>query len=106
MDKILNFIGLAKRAGKISTGEFICRKAIQQGLARLVLVAEDASDNTKKAMCNSCKHYHVPYLEFADKDRLGKYTGGGSKAVVSVNDENFAKAVIEKIQGAAERKDR
>ena len=29
MDKVLGMIGLAKRAGKIASGEFMCDKAIK-----------------------------------------------------------------------------
>ena len=46
MNKLLNMLGLAKRAGKISTGSFICEKMIKSGDARLVILANDASDNT------------------------------------------------------------
>lgn len=106
MDNILGFIGLAKRAGKVSAGEFICSKSIKDRSAKLIVIAQDASENTKKTLMDSCRHYRVEYLLFSDKDHLGQYTGGGSKAVISINDENFAKSLKEKIQGTAEGKDR
>lgn len=106
MDNILGFIGLAKRAGKIAAGEFLCSKAIKDGSAKLIIIAQDASQNTKKSLIDSCTYYHTPYLLFSDKAHLGQYTGGGSKAAAAIQDENFAKHIKEKVQGTAEGKDR
>ena len=44
--KVLNLIGLATKAGKTASGEFMTEKAIREGIAKLVIVAEDASGNT------------------------------------------------------------
>lgn len=105
MDKILGLIGLAKRAGKISTGEAVCSGKIKSREARLVLIAADASDNTKKSLINSCNYYNIPFVLFSDKQQLGNFTGGGFKSVVAICDGGFAKSISEKIK-AAEGKDR
>lgn len=94
--KCLGMIGLAKRAGKVSTGEFICSKAVKSGEAKLVIIAENASENTKKSVINSCRFYKVKYIEAGSMSDLGKYTGSQERAVVSVNDNNFAKAILDK----------
>lgn len=88
-------LGMAKRAGKVSSGEFICSKAIKRREAKLVILAEDASENTKKSIKNSCTYYNVKCIEYADMQLLGKFCGGGERAVAAVNDENFAKTIIE-----------
>ena len=93
MRKLFGMLGLAKRAGKVSTGAFICGKMIKSGRARLVILARDASENTKKSVRDSCKHYRVKLIEASDMAELGHATGGGERAVVSVNDNNFAKAI-------------
>ena len=94
-NKLLTYIGFAKRANKISSGEFICKKAIKSHQSKLIVIAEDASDNTKKSIKNSCSFYRVEYIEYADMAWLGKATGGGERAVISINDENLAKAIKE-----------
>ena len=56
-DKILSLVGLATRAGKTASGEFCTEKEVKTGRAALVIVAGDASENTKKKfrdMCESC----------------------------------------------------
>ncbi len=93
MKKLLGMLGLAKRAGKISTGSFICLKMIKSSRARLVIIATDASDNTKKSIKDSCKFYNIKSFEISDMAALGHATGGGERAVVSVNDDNFARAI-------------
>ncbi|MGN1115060.1 MAG: L7Ae/L30e/S12e/Gadd45 family ribosomal protein [Candidatus Ornithomonoglobus sp.] len=96
MNKVFGMLGLAKRAGKVSTGAFVCGNMIKSRKAKLVLLAGDAAPNTKKAVRNSCKYYNVKLIEISDMASLGHATGGGERAVVSVNDENFAKAISDK----------
>ena len=100
MDKVLSMIGMAKRAGKTSTGSFICEKAIKNGSAKLIVLAVDISENSFKSIKNACEHYNVRYITYGDKDSLGTFTGGGDRAVVSINDDNFAEAVLKKYSEA------
>ena len=96
MTKLLNMIGLAKRAGKISTGTFICEKMIKSRAAKLVVLAGDASDNTKKTILDGCKFYGVEVIETSDMDSLGHAVGADAlRAVISINDNNFAKAILD-----------
>jgi len=92
----LQMIGLAKKAGKVVTGEFLCEKAIKEGESALVIIASDISQNGKKSITDSCKHYKVQYIEYSDKEQLGRITGGGERAVVSVSDNGFAEAILKK----------
>ena len=41
-DRVLNLIGLAQKAGKVVSGEFMTEKAVKTGEAALVILAEDA----------------------------------------------------------------
>ena len=89
----MGMLGLAKRAGRISTGTFICRKDIQSRRSRLVILAKDASENTEKTISDACKYYGVRLIEYSDMETLGHAVGSGDRAVISVNDNNFAKAI-------------
>ncbi|MCC8169770.1 MAG: ribosomal L7Ae/L30e/S12e/Gadd45 family protein [Oscillospiraceae bacterium] len=97
-ERRLGMSGTAKRAGPVPTGEFICAKSIKAGIAKLVIIACDASDNTKKSLTNSCKYYNVRHIECGTMADLGKYTGSSERAVVSVNDNNFAKAILDRFR--------
>ncbi|MBE7049759.1 MAG: hypothetical protein E7394_03195 [Ruminococcaceae bacterium] len=98
MKKALGLLGLAKRAGRVSSGESACKEAIRFGSSYLILLAKDASANTKKNITDSCSFYDVPYAEIADKETLGGAIGNFYNAVVSVNDEGFAKGILNHIQ--------
>ena len=47
-NKIFSLLGLATRAGRLVSGEFMTEKAVKEGRAQLVLLGADASANTKK----------------------------------------------------------
>lgn len=91
--KVLGTLGLAMRAGDVVSGEFMTEKAIRDGMAGLVIVAEDASANTKKKFADSCHYYRVPYVEFGDKDTLGNAIGKSFRASLAVTDKGFAKSI-------------
>ena len=62
--KLLSLIGLATRARKVVSGEFSTEKSVKSGRSRMVIVSEEASDNTKKMFTNMCAHYKVPIYLF------------------------------------------
>ena len=69
-DRVLSMIGLAQKAGKVASGEFATEKAVKTKKASVVVVASDASDNTKKMFSDMCKYYNVPIYFYSDKEQL------------------------------------
>lgn len=96
-DRVLSMLGMAAKAGRVESGEFSTEKAVKSGYGRLVIVAEDASDNTKKMFTNMCKYYEVPLVIFGTKEELGHWIGKAYRASICILDEGFAKAVLKKI---------
>lgn len=92
-NKILSLIGLATKAGRTVSGEFSTEKEVKSGRAALVIVADDASDNTKKKFKNMCDFYHVPIYFYKDKDTLGHAMGKEFRATLAVTDAGFAKGI-------------
>lgn len=90
--KVSSMLGLAAKAGRVASGEFMTEKAIKEGKAYLCIVAEDASDNTKKMFQNMCEFYHVPFCCFSDKDTLGHWIGKEFRASLAVLDAGMAEA--------------
>ena len=95
--KVLSLIGLATKAGKTVSGEFSTEKSVKTGKAFLVVVAEDASDNTRKKFQNMCDFYNVPVYFLFDKEELGRFCGKQFRASLAVQDENFAKAMMKEL---------
>ena len=92
-NKAVSMIGLATKAGKVASGEFCTEKEVKSGRAYLVIVADDASDNTKKKFQNMCDFYKVPIYFFEDKDTLGHAMGKEFRASLAVTDAGFAKGI-------------
>lgn len=93
MNKALSMISLATKAGKTKSGEFMTEKEVKEGNARLVIVAGDASENTKKKFKNMCDFYKVPIYFYGDKDTLGHAMGKEFRASLAVIDAGFAKGI-------------
>ena len=96
-NKAMALISLAMKAGKVASGEFSSEKAVKEGKAKLVIVAEDASDNTKKKFHNMCTYYEVPYFLLGNKIQLGNAIGKEFRASLAIVDENLAQAIKKQI---------
>lgn len=96
-DKVLGILGIAMRAGGLVSGEFSTEKLIKSGKAKLVIVAGDASYNTKKLFYDKCKFYQVDVYEYSNKADLGAVIGKGERSSIGINDEELAKAIGNKL---------
>jgi len=96
-DKIYSFLGLAKKAGKLVTGDETCERALKGSSVSLVIVADDASHNTKKKFIDACDFRNTKIRIFGKKDMLGKFTGKNIRSVVAILDKNFSKRLMEMI---------
>ena len=89
--RTLSLLGLAAKAGKVASGEFAAEKSVKSQRACLVLLAEDASENTKKKFINMCDFYEVDLRSFMDKETLGKAIGKDLRSCLTVEDPGFAR---------------
>jgi len=91
--KVLSLLGIATKSNNIVSGEFLTEKAVKEYKAALVIVAEDASDNTKKRFRDMCTYYSVPIYFFGTKDDLGHAMGKEFRASLAVLDKGLADAI-------------
>ena len=98
-DKIYGLLGLCQRAGKCKSGEFAVEKSIKSGKSFLVIIPEDASDNTKKKFKNMTTYRSVPYQELGTKETLGHQLGRSERSSISIEDQGFAQAMIKYSDG-------
>lgn len=92
-NKIFGFLGLAKRAGKVDTGEQRVRDRIKSGNAFLVILAEDASENTRKKITDMCNFRDIELIVLSDRYTLGSCVGKEFAVVLSVSDKGFAEKI-------------
>ncbi len=97
MDSALRMVGIATKAGRTESGEFMTENAVKSGRAALVILAGDASGNTKKKFRNMCEFYEVPLRIYSTKDELGHAMGKEFRASLAVTDEGLAQAIMKKM---------
>ncbi len=98
MEKVYSLLGLAKRASRLVCGEDLIKDCIRYGKSHLIIIAENASDNTKKSITNSCKYYGANYYIAGTKENLGHAVGNSHNAAVCITDAGFAKSIEKHLQ--------
>lgn len=96
--KVYNLLGIATKSGNLVSGEFSTEKAVKEHKAALVIVASDASDNTKKMFTNMCTYYNVPIYFFGEKNDLGHAMGKEFRASLAVFDKGLANAIEKQLK--------
>ena len=91
MNKFLSLLGLCKRAGKLAAGEVAAEQAVRGKKAYLLILAEDASKNTKKKFNNSAAYYELALAEIGTKEELGRAIGADMRSIIAITEEGFAK---------------
>ncbi|MCI2105920.1 MAG: 50S ribosomal protein L7 [Intestinimonas sp.] len=101
MDRTLHLIGIARKAGRLETGEEPVGAAARARHARLILLAADAADNS----CRRATHFgmvgnvlvlQTPYT----KAELGVASGRSSCAMMALTDAGLAASIVNKLAAA------
>lgn len=92
VERIYSFLGLATKAGKLISGDETCERALKIGKVYLVIVSEDASDNTKKKFKDMCSYRNVEIRTFGEKELMGRMTGKGKgiRSVIAITEKGFS----------------
>ena len=93
-DRFLQLLGLATKAGKTVSGEFAVEQSIKRKDACLVIIAQDASGNTKKHFHDMCTYRGIPILIHGSRTDLGRSAGKHERASAAVLDQGFADKLI------------
>ncbi len=105
-DKVLQAVEIAKNTGKIRIGTNETTKAIEKGIAQLVIIAEDVDPEEivmhLPALCDEKK---IPYVYIPSKQELGRATGidvqSAAIAVVDFGEgKNLLKEILKGIEAA------
>ncbi len=102
-ERLAGMLGLATRAGKLIIGSNLTVAAVREAeylkkgkkTPHLVLLATDASDNTKKKIQNCCTYHQVAYFVIPlSASELGHAIGNGMDvSAVGIADVGFSEAV-------------
>jgi len=93
-NKVLSLLGIAAKGHNLVSGESQTESAVKNGSAMLVIVAEDASANTKKLFTDKCSYYKVPVYQHGTKEFIGRAIGKDFRASLAICDAGLAKAIM------------
>jgi len=92
--KIKNLLTLAARSGSIVSGDETCINYIKKDAIHLLILAEDASDNTKKKFKDKASYRDIPIRFWKGKDELGSTIGKSSRTIIGIIDKGFAEQIL------------
>ena len=98
MDKALNYLALARKAGIAELGEEPVGGAARAGKAHLILVAKDGSDHTWRraksyAAGTQQQCVRLPYT----KDEMGMAIGRQELAIAAITDPAMALSLVQSL---------
>ena len=88
--KTVSMIGMAYKANKIISGEELLKKTIKENKIKLLIIAEDASNNTKKRFINNAMRHNIPYYIYLTMEDFSRSLGWKNRAVIGITDTNFS----------------
>ena len=101
MDKALNYIALARKAGRIELGEEPVGAVARAGKAYVVLVASDASDHTWRRAKSYVAGTEQQCVRLeSSKDEMGFAVGRTSLAIAAITDVQLALALVKALPKA------
>ena len=96
-DRLLSFLGLCKRAGRLISGAETVTKAVKEGKAKLVLYASDVSGNSLKGVVRAAQDCGVPVREIARTKEELSFALGKHCGIVCTTDDGFAQKILDLI---------
>ncbi|MFD1417271.1 L7Ae/L30e/S12e/Gadd45 family ribosomal protein [Companilactobacillus keshanensis] len=93
-DKFLGFLGIVLRSGNMVSGTDLTLQGIRNKSVKLVVMASDCSDRTKKDLTNKTEYYQVPLITEFTSYEIKKSIGKDRK-VIGITDLKMAKRLSE-----------
>ena len=92
--RILNLIGMARKAGSVVSGSNSVLQELAKPSASLLVVATDAAAGTADKILNRAKGADVPFVKMFNKQTLGSAVGRDERSHLVLTNKRFAKNLI------------
>ena len=103
-DKVLRYMGLAKRAGSLVSGVNTCTWAMSKGRASLIILAEDISENSEKKIMKEVRRSDTAFVKYGNISDLSHAVGQTDRSVFAITDDQFAKTILNEIMRENDRR--
>ncbi len=93
-DKFLSLLGMARKCGKLSLGHDAVISSVVKNRAKLVVLSSEGSERLQKEIAHACQYENknIPVLITSYLTADISKAIGSKAAVISVDDEGFAKS--------------
>ena len=99
----LGLLGLARRAGKLEIGDEAVKGSCGRNLAKLLLIASDASERTRATFESIAEGSELPCVTVSEtREEIGNALGKRPSAIVAVCDSGFSAAIVKKLSDGNE----
>ena len=95
VQKMMNLLHFAKKAGKLKFGFDACKFSCLAGDSALLILASDLAENSKKEFFKLGQNKSVKLLELATKSFFGESFNNREVGIISVEDVNFANGIMQ-----------
>lgn len=98
MNKILNLLGLAKKARKLVLGTDTSVAMLKSNKLTLLVIANDALDSTYDKLEKKAYFYQVPVMYKFTTEELSNALGVNQVKVIGITDAGFASAILKEVE--------
>lgn len=97
--KVFGLLGICTKAGKIVFGSQACEELVEKKKAKLIIIADNAAERTKKNFRSICQRNNVDCITFGQIDEMSKAIGKENKAILGIKDKNLSNEILKIING-------
>ncbi len=93
MEKVLNYLGIARRAGFVVMGTDAVLDNLRFGKIKMIFVASDSSQATIEKVEKKGIYYNIPVIKKYSTDELSQALGTQNSKVIGLKDQGIKKAI-------------
>lgn len=98
-NKVINYLGFAKKSGNLMAGVNTCTFGMNKGKVKLMILAEDISENSEKKIMKEIRKHGVEYVKYGNGEELSHAIGSQGRSVFGICDTNFSEVIKNEIYG-------
>lgn len=101
-NKLHRYLGFAKKSGNLISGFQTSVFAMKKRKVKLLIISDDAAENTVNKIEKEAKRYKVVYRKYGASTDLSRATGTAGRTVFAIIDQNFADVILKEIDQSAD----
>ncbi len=95
--RVYQTLSLCQKGRNLVSGEFAVKQAVLNDEVYLVIIADEASNNTQKLFNDKCGYRNIPCIKWGHSDEIGRSVGKDYRVVVGITNEKLANKIMQMI---------